>query len=598
MISKIVIVGLLSVLVLSSVSMAVSGQPVNTTGEAMGNYSFTLAGNSTIKDLAYNSDGSSSMLAGNISVNGVNYVNIPSTMNLNMISTHNMTIVSMEQMHTLLVSTSSKANSEAKIVVNLTTQPVEVRNKMKIEFQSQVSNMISYQMNIQSSSEMNVFEISNGSFMGYLFTNGQTTLSNNNTTVTAVQSSSILSGKLVAGFVSNGNFRNILKNYFRNHRNQDEFTYNATTGLVSGRFVNLTFNNSTGVISNFTSRIGNNTVVFQNISSKGNGTIGTPSQVPPFRVGEPLEMGSIFFYANNSYTYAIHNNPSIESNFFLDNGTMVFNVSSGLKISEHNIPSGFHNTMNVSETFENSSVAANTTLGLNDSYLSARTSVMISGHGYFGIMSINGGNVTISGSRISVNTSGFAGITMVSPPGLQRINSSLEAVFQNSIASGKISGQIAISNDNSSSYNTSIFFNSSLRMSVTSVQDGKVTVEVGSSQHRGTNIAIFVSDKFVSNSGKIYVTFDGNSAILSSFNGTLNANSTTSAYYTTVQENSGTVVIIHIPHFSNHTIVVSSTPSVTSSPSGLTTMDYELVGGIGAVVIIGVIAGFAIRKKH
>ena len=338
--------------------------------------------------------------------------------------------------------------------------------------------------------------------------------------------------------------------------------------------------------------------MFQNISSKGNGTIGTPSQVPPFRVGEPLEMGSIFFYANNSYTYAIHNNPSIESNFFLENGTMVFNVSSGLKISEHNIPSGFHNTMNVSETFENSSVAANTTLGLNDSYLSARTSVMISGHGYFGIMSINGGNVTISGSRISVNTSGFAGITMVSPPGLQRINSSLEAVFQNSIASGKISGQIAISNDNSSSYNTSIFFNRSLRMTVTSVQDGKVTVEVGSSQHRGTSIAIFVSDKFVSNSGKIYVTFDGNSAILSSFNGTLNANSTTSAYYTTVQENSGTVVIIHIPHFSNHTIVVSSTPSVTSSPSGLTTMDYELVGGIGAVVIIGVIAGFAIRKKH
>ena len=598
MISKIVIVGLLSVLVLSSVSMAASGQPVNTTGEAMGNYSFTLAGNSTIKDLAYNSDGSTSMLADNITVNGVNYVSLPGTMNLNMLSTSNMTVISMEQMHTLLVSTSGKTNSEARIVVNLTTPPVEFKNKMKIQFQSQIGNVLSSQMDIQSSSEMNVFEISNGSFMGYLFTNGQTTLSNNNTTVTAVQSYSLLSGKLVAGFVSNGNFKNILKNYFHDHRNQDKFTYNATTGLVSGRFVNLTFNSSTGVVSNFTSRIGNNTVVFQNISAHGNGTIGTSSQVPPFRVGEPIEMGSIFFYANNSYTYAIHNNPSIESNFFLENGTMVLNVSPGLKISEHNMTYGFHNTMNVSETFDNSSVAANTTLGLNNSYLASRTSVIISGHGYFGIMSVHGGNVTISGSKISVTTSGLAGITMVSPPGLQMINSSLEARFQNSIATGKISGQIAISNDNSSASNTSIFFNSSLRMTVTSVQNGKVTVEVGSSQHKGTSIAIFVSDKFVSNSGKIYVTFDGKSAILSTFNGTLNANSTTSAYYTTVQENSGTVVIIHIPHFSNHTIVVSSTPSVTSSPAGLTTMDYEIVGGLGAVVIIGVIAGFAIRKKH
>ena len=53
------IVAVPSVLVLSSVSVAMAGLPVNTTGEAMGNYSFNLAGNSTIKDLAYSSDGES-----------------------------------------------------------------------------------------------------------------------------------------------------------------------------------------------------------------------------------------------------------------------------------------------------------------------------------------------------------------------------------------------------------------------------------------------------------------------------------------------------------------------------------------------------------
>ena len=597
MISKIVIVGLLAVLVLSSVSMADSGQPVNTAEKEMGNYSFTLADNSTIKDLAYNSDGGSSMLAYNITVEGFNNLGISGTTDLNKISTSNMTVISMEQMHTFLVSTSGVTGSEAKIVFNLTTQPIDFKNNIKIDFQSQVGNILSSAMNIQSSSQMNVFEISNGSFMGYLFTNGQTKLSNNNTTITAVQSS-ILSGKLVAGLVSHGNFKGILKDYFNKHRNHEQFKYNLTTGLVSGRFVNFNFNNSTDVISNFTSTIGNNTVVFQNISASGNGTIGKSSQVPPFRTGVPLVMGSVFFFANNSYTYVIHNNPSIESNFFVDNGTMVFNVSPGLSISEHNISHGFHDAVNASEAFENSSVAANATFGLNDSYLMSRTSIMIWGHGYFGFLSIRGGEVTVSGSKISVTTTGFAGISMVSPPGLQKINSSLEAGFRNSIASGKLAGQIAISSDNGSSSNMSIFFNSSLRMNVASVQNGKVTVEVSSNQHRGTSISIYVSDKFVSNSGKIYVTFDGKSAILSSINGTLYANSTTSAYYTTVKENSGTVVIIHIPHFSNHTIVVSSTPSITTPLSGLNTVDYEIVGGLGAVVIIGIAAGFVIRKRH
>ncbi len=597
MISKIVIVGLLSVLVLSSVSVAMAGQPVNTTGEAMGNYSFNLAGSSTIKDLAYSSDGTATMLANNISVSGVNYVNLPSTMNLNKISTSNMTVVSMKEMHTFLVSTSSSTGHKASITVNLTTQPVEVRNKMKIDFQSQVGTFFSSNLNIQSSTDMNIYEISNGSFMGYLFTNGNTTLSNNNMTVTSAQTS-LLSGKLVVGFVSNGNFRGMIKNYFQSHKNEQKFSYNATTGLLSGNFVNLTFNSSTGVISNFTSRIGNNTVVFNNISARGNGTIGASSQVPPFRIGEPIEYGSIFFYANNSYAYAVHDNPAIESNFFVSNGTMTFNVSSKLAISEHNMTYGSDAAVNASVAFENGSMAANATLGLNHSYSTSRTAVMITGNGYFGLMSVNGGKVSISGSTVSVTTSGLARISMVSPPGLQNVNRSLESRFQNSIVTGKIAGQVTINSDNSSSSNMTIFYNNSLKMSVTSVQNGKVTIEVGSDRHTGTTIAIYVSDRFVSNNGKIYVSFDGRSATLSSFNGTLYANSTTSAYYTTVHESSGTVVLIHIPHFSNHTIEISSTPSVSSSPSGLSLLDYEVVGGLGAVVILGAVIGFVLRKKH
>lgn len=598
MISKIVIVGLLSVLVLSSVSMAMSGQPVNTTGEAMGSYSFNLVGNSTIKDLAYSNEETSSMLANNISVNGVNYANLNGNLNQRVVSTSNMTVVSLEQMNALIVSTSTGATGRASITVNLTTQPVAIENKMKIDFQSQVGSILSSNLNIMSTTGFTVYEISNGSFMGYLFTNGHSTLSNNNMTVTSVQTSTLFSGKLVAGFVSNGDFKGMIKNYFHMHRNQEKFSYNNTTGLLSGKFVNLTLNNKTGVITNFTSRIGNNTVVFTNISAAGNGTIGASSHVPPFRTGEPLEYGSIFFYANNSYVYVFHDNPAIASNFFLSNGTMAFNVSSNLKISEHNMTYGSDAAVNISAAFENSNMAANVTFGLNDSFMTSIKTITIAGNGYFGMMSVNGGKVSISGSTVTVKTSNLAKISMVSPPGLQMINASLENRLQNSIAMGRIAGMATVSSDNGSSSNMTIFYNNSLKMGVTSVQSGKVTLEVGSDMHTGTTIAIYVSDKFVSNSGKIYVTFDGKSATLSSFNGTINATSTTSAYYTTIHESSGTVVLIHVPHFSNHTIEVSSTPSVSSPSSMLSLLDYEIAGGIGAVIIFGVVIGFVLKRRH
>ena len=107
----------------------------------------------------------------------------------------------------------------------------------------------------------------------------------------------------------------------------------------------------------------------------------------------------------------------------------------------------------------------------------------------------------------------------------------------------------------------------------------------------------FLNQSFM-NSGKIYVYFDGNLANLSSISTAINATSSTSAYYGYEQVNGGYLVVIHVPHFSDHNItisdsVISSSPG--TSPLPLSALDLAII----AVVVVAVIAGIvlAVRKK-
>ena len=128
-----------------------------------------------------------------------------------------------------------------------------------------------------------------------------------------------------------------------------------------------------------------------------------------------------------------------------------------------------------------------------------------------------------------------------------------------------------------------------------SVSNGQVKIAVSSTSHHGTNVAFFVNKTFLNaSSGKIYVSFDGNSITLTStLNGTLTVNSSTNAYYAVVPEQGGYLVVVHVPHFSNHTIVISDT-SLSTSPSNLPVTLSPLELGIVGVAVVAVIAGIVV----
>ena len=165
------------------------------------------------------------------------------------------------------------------------------------------------------------------------------------------------------------------------------------------------------------------------------------------------------------------------------------------------------------------------------------------------------------------------------------------------MAHGKLAGQISINFVNSTISNLTMNLNASVNFSISSVNAGKVSFNLGSHDHQGTNVAVFISNSILKNAvnGTVYVYLDGARVSLSSYNGVVNSTSDVSASYAVIQENSGVLVIVHIPHFSNHTLVISST---AIQPSGtLTQTDYEYIAIGGVAAVIAAIGAVAILRR-
>jgi hypothetical protein len=339
-------------------------------------------------------------------------------------------------------------------------------------------------------------------------------------------------------------------------------------------------------------------MVFNSINASGNGAIGEQSDVPAFSLNQPMTMGSVFFYANSSYVYAMHNDPALQSNFFVSNGSMTFNVSSGISMSVFSTQ-GTDSTYSNAQISSNVSYDNNSTLGLDHEVEAGKTAVYLTGQNFTGFLMIHNGNVQVNNATGTVTVStagnGIAKISFVAPVGLQSHDYKDLQELNQAILNHRIAAQLILNQQNGTLANMSIFYNSSVHMVLVNSVSGKVVVKVSSLQHEGTNLAIFVSNKVLSNSSKIYVSFDGKSVALSTVNNTINVTSSTTAYYATINESNGVLVLIHVPHFSNHTIEISSSPlTVTNNP--LSPND-EIYIAVGAIVVIAAIAGIAVRRR-
>lgn len=187
-------------------------------------------------------------------------------------------------------------------------------------------------------------------------------------------------------------------------------------------------------------------------------------------------------------------------------------------------------------------------------------------------------------------------INVVVPPGLHNLGK-YEKRLDNALSSGKIAAELSI-NGNTNSQNFTMSFNSTVITNITSISSGHAIISVSAlpGHKQGTNVVIFLSNTFLQNSHNVYIKFDGTVISSMSMNGLLNDTSSVSAAYSVYAESNGDLVIMHIPHFSNHTIEVSNTefPSTTATVSSL------LIPVIGVVIAAAVIVGAVvfIRKRN
>ena len=602
--NKITIAAIAVVFILASgsaISLASSGN-INgaITTKTIDGYSVSY--NSTsgfIKDVSYEyMTGGHVTLASGIYVNGTQINTNMSLKNEISLDSGRVVIFGNNVPQSIGIMTGSTGHSNMDIHLNESARVLQSNFKLSSSSQFQFGGM---GMKTYSGMQFRSYEIMNGNFSGVIVTDGKVSLtgSNSNTVMSIEQVNSTFMEKitpLFAVFVTSQNIQNLLQN----HKNQllsNKFAYNATTGKVVGKYVSFQFNNSTNTVSNMnlTSHSINSTL-FSSVKISGNGTIGRGFNIPSFKIGSVDTYGSIFFYANDTYIMTVHDNPVAQSSYIVNNGTIIFSLPDHSNVSMLRM-NGFDTRVNESMVLSGSSFQEKEMFGLNNRVSFGTEVLKINTPNVTEMMVVNGGNITVkNNSTITVKTGKYAMINVVVPPGLHNLGK-YEKRLDNALSSGKIAAELSI-NGNTNSQNFTMSFNSTVITNITSISSGHAIISVRAlpGHKQGTNVVIFLSNTFLQNSHNVYIKFDGTVISSMSMNGLLNDTSSVSAAYSVYAESNGDLVIMHIPHFSKHTIEVSNTefPSTTATVSSL------LIPVIGVVIAAAVIVGAVvfIRKRN
>lgn len=586
--TKIAVLGLVLALVLGFGTISYASAPsTGGTPAHVGDFSLTYNSSaSVVSNVSYTDNGSSVSVAQSIYVNAsassvMSGFNFPS----GYISLKNGSMFASIDGHALIaVDTGNSPSIEIAASYKMT------RIYVDLSAETWFGNFMGAGMSL--SAKMNVYEmILPGGGVAIIFGNSHSVQKNSNTVEFSSTSSPLFLGIAIKqGFA----------NYIREHiSDTSRFTYNATTGVVSGKHVSFIF--SSGNISNFT-YMDTNTVVFNSVKVSGNGSFESDNAIPVMPFNKPVIIGGLFAYASNTSITVVHDNPVAQSNFLVSNGTISFTVPSSLTVTQFNLSAGVRAGLNISASIYSNSMSGNVTFGMNGNIRAGSTGIYIHGGGFRAMMFIRGGDVHVSSNVISVKTSGVAKIEFLAPVGLQGAASTGISSVTTAIINNEVSTMEQVTYVNGSVHPVTVQYNSSVNMTLQHAVTNNVTLTVSSSNHRGTVVTVFVSSTIIAPGSKITVSFPGESinAYYAGVNATIRATSVINAYYSTVNVTGGVLVVIHIPHFSNHTVDITSTPSTSTPPPSLISGNgiYYLAGGVAIVLVAAAAAVIYRRRKQ
>ncbi|MHB8547819.1 MAG: autotransporter outer membrane beta-barrel domain-containing protein [Thermoplasmataceae archaeon] len=577
MYGKLAVASVIIALLLGATSVAAASSGGTTNLSTMGNYSFQYDNSSSvISNLTFQGETNSYLVANEVYVNGTSAMKLPTSLAFpaGSVNLTNGTIVNTGKENLFMIADTSLNGT---VTYSLTSAPVKESVKVNMTIGSTGTNLNS----------MAIYQVTAGNRSAIIFSNGNATVNGNELTFTANASIKML----FTGVTNTASFEDYVRAGLESH---SAFHYNQTTGAVIGSFVSFSIDTNTSVVSNFYSELTSNTV-FTSISLNGNTNFSFNQGTPVFPSGKPIVVGSIFVLGTNSTIVAVHDNPAIVSRFIFDNGSATFNLGTGMNATVYNTTGEDHAVSE--DVADNQSAASNIALGTDHSIEGGRQAVYIHGNGFRGFLLVGNANVTLTnGSTVVVTSTHIGMVGLVAPPGLQ--GSSQRAIddLEWAIIHNKVGSEMTLNNVNGSIDHLSVSYNNSISLNLTNVQSGKIVMAVSSLQHVGNVVAVFVSNSVFANGSKITVSFDNTVISMTSFNGTINSTSATTAVYTVLHVQGGLLLLIHVPHFSNHTIAISYVqPGSTSL----------IPGGSGAVVVIGIVivvvavaAVMVTRKKN
>lgn len=415
----------------------------------------------------------------------------------------------------------------------------------------------------------------------FYMANAPSTLSSDGKTITFTNTSLTTGSSLIVGITPSGTIKYSMEKQAQHKSlSTNPLTYDPATGQVTGTYLSMVFDSATGTIHDYTN-LYTNTVVFNSISTKGDGSFGNGYISPLFPTTDPIIAGNALFFANQTSIFKIYNNIATLAGFYTSNGTLTMVVAPGLNISTIHFS---HNNPGIGHAYGHSyGNFSGLTFGGNQySIMAAPTIISISNDTFNGELFIHEGAVAVTGNTIAISTTDTSYVQFVAQNLYLNTSLQLRNQLQYALQHGKI-GSISYIGTGSSgphNYNYTYYYNSSLQLTVQNAYTNRVQIQLSSQNQQGSNIALFIPNNVIANGSQFKLMFDNQVMTqLQDSNGLLNSTSQTQAQYYISAVDGGTLILVHAPHFTTHTIDINGTAATVGG------FPYLWVG-IGAVVVV------------
>ncbi len=419
---------------------------------------------------------------------------------------------------------------------------------------------------MQESISFNFYNIYSYNYSGYFITNGNIT--NGNICITHNQ-------PLVIGFSLEPSFHKYINSIFKNGEN-NESKLVSNNGNITGKYINFSHNN--GIFSDI-NYINNS--IFNELYVTGNGHMKTNS----INNNSLLVHNSILAYFNNTIYLTMHNNPEMESNIFINNGTLHLILNKNESFYNISFP-GVSNSYKMNmRSFSNQNIGNNLSAMinmLNFNIIKGENAICINDKNLNITIFLNNLNYTYNNNEINISSNGTLSF-IVNP------NNIYNKAISNGVSKGKISSEMII-NYNNTIENTIMYYNSSVSMNINKINNTNIIINISSNDKSGTLILFYLSKNII-NSNNFYIKFDNEDSEYTTMKNIMNVTSTNVSYYTYLNDNSYTYILVYIPHFSNHTIDITDVKPVKNN------INYYEIGVLSIVIIASIIAGVLINKK-